>query len=50
MTLGCDVHAAVTALLKAGVKRRTEEQHDTASRMAAPGVHPNDPPSALALS
>ena len=50
MTLGCDVHAAVTALLKAGVERRAEEKHDTTPRLAGPGVHPNDPPSALALS
>jgi hypothetical protein len=33
--LGSDVHAAVAALLKGGVKRRTEaEKHDSASRTA----------------
>jgi hypothetical protein len=42
-TLGCDVHAAFTALLKAGVTRRTEaEKHDSAPRMAGPGLHLND--------
>jgi hypothetical protein len=34
-TLGCDVHAAFTALLKAGVERRTKaEKHDSAPRIA----------------
>ena len=42
-TLGCDVHATFTALLKAGVTRRTEaEAHDSAPRIAGPGPHPND--------
>jgi hypothetical protein len=39
----CGVHAAFTALLKAGVKRRTEvEKHDSAPRIAGPGLHPSD--------
>jgi hypothetical protein len=43
-TLSCDVHAAFTALLKAGVTRRREvEKHGSAQRIASPGLHPNDP-------
>ena len=50
-TLGCDVHAAVTALLKAGVKRRTEaEKHDNAPRMAGPDRIRTTEFSALAIS
>jgi hypothetical protein len=50
-TLGCDVHAAVTALLKAGVKRRTEaEKHDNAPQMSGPDRIRMTEFSALAVS
>ena len=50
-TLGRDGHAAVTALLKAGVKQKTEaEKHDNAPRKAGPGrIRMTEPPR-LALS
>jgi hypothetical protein len=50
-TLGCDVRAAVTALLKAGVKRRTEaEKHVNAPRIAGPDRIRMTEFSALAIS
>lgn len=42
-TLGCDVHAAVTALLKAGVKRRTEAgTHGSCTADGPSRIHPKD--------
>jgi DNA-3-methyladenine glycosylase II len=49
-TLGCDVHAAFTALLKAGVTRRIEAgKHDNRPRIASTELHPTKL-SALTMS